>query len=60
LHDLAEIRAGKAILAVIVARGGVPDSLLPLFLRLEAEETAAGAGQAALDRILDLAAARAA
>lgn len=53
LADLAEIRRVKATFAALIARG-VPE-LLPLFLRLEAEEAKAGKNEAALNRALELA-----
>lgn len=55
LRNLPAIKMAKAILAAIIARDG--PELLPLFLRLEAEETTAGTNAAALDRALSLASA---
>lgn len=53
LPNPTAIQEAKAILAAIIARDG-PD-LLPLFLRLEAEEQTAGANAAGLNRALALA-----
>lgn len=51
--DIAEIRKAKEYWADVIARGGI--AMLPLFLRLEAEEAAAEARDSALERAVQLA-----